>query len=459
MAKILVVDDEQKMRHLLYLMLNRKGHQVEQAEDGQQALDMILETPYDLIITDIKMPRLDGHSLLKKIKANHIETPVVFITAFASVESAVEAMQEGVVDYISKPFEEDRILFTVERTLNLSRILAENRDLRQEIKKMSGDDEIIYSSPKMAEVIDLSSRVAEEETAVMINGESGTGKDLLARFIHSSSARYKNRFVPVNCAAIPQGLIESELFGHEKGAFTGADKRKSGKFETASGGTLFMDEVGDLPLEAQAKLLRVLQEKKIQRVGGNKEIPVDVRIICATNQNLEELVEEGKFRPDLFYRINVFPIELPPLRKRAEDIIPLAHHFLKSLSKGSNIKITEDAERILKRYNWPGNIRELHNVLERACILARNSGTITQETLSFLKPTNQLSGSNNHFKLPEEGISLEDMEMELVKQALELADHNQSAAARLLGLTRSKFRVLHKQFQETERKSMQKNRY
>lgn len=446
MAKILVVDDEQKMRHLLSIMLSRKGYQVDEAEDGLVALNKLIEGSYDLIITDIRMPRMDGHQLLKKIKENNIQCPVVFITAFASVESAVEAMQEGVVDYISKPFEEDRILFTVERTLSLSKIMAENRDLRQELKQVTGEENIIYQSPKMTEVIELACQVAIEDSAVILYGESGTGKDILARFIHRLSDRNKCRFVPVNCAAIPQGLVESELFGHEKGAFTGADKRAIGKFETASGGTLFMDEVGDLPLEAQAKLLRVLQDKKIQRVGGTKEIPVDVRIICATNQDLEELVKAGKFRSDLFYRINVFPIELPPLRERKEDIAPLSEHFVKRLNKGTNIKLSDQAIQVLKKYSWPGNVRELNNVLERACILARKSGLITQETLSFLKPSVQLTGNNHHFKLPEEGIYLEEIEMDLVKQALDQTDHNQSAAARLLGLTRSKFRVLHKQF-------------
>ncbi len=452
MARILVVDDEERMRHLLSILLERKGHTVEQAGDGQEALKKILYQGYDLTIADVKMPKMDGHQLLKEIQANNIECPVIFITAFASVDAAVQAMQEGVVDYISKPFEEDRILFTVERTLNLSKIMAENRDLRQELKQVTGEENIIYESSKMTEVIELASQVAVEDSAVMLYGESGTGKDILARFIHRLSDRNKGRFVPVNCAAIPQGLVESELFGHEKGAFTGADKRSIGKFETASDGTLFMDEVGDLPLEAQAKLLRVLQDKKIQRVGGTKEIPVNVRIICATNQDLEELVKSGKFRSDLFYRINVFPLELPPLRERKEDIPPLSEYFVRCLNKGTSIKITEQAMQILKRYPWPGNVRELNNVLERACILARKSGLITHETLSFLKPAVQLTDNTNHYKLPDEGIFLENMEMDLVQQALEKADQNQSAAARLLGLTRSKFRVLHKEFLKNKHK-------
>lgn len=456
MAKILIVDDEQKMRHLLSIMLSRKGYQVDQAQDGLAALNKLIEGSYDLTITDIRMPRLDGHQLLKKMKEYNIHCPVVFITAFASVESAVEAMQEGVVDYISKPFEEDRILFTVERTLNLSKIMAENRDLKQELKLVTGEENIIYESPKMAKVIELASQVAIEDSAVMLYGESGTGKDILARFIHRLSDRNRSRFVPVNCAAIPQGLVESELFGHEKGSFTGAEKRTIGKFETASDGTLFMDEIGDLPLEAQAKLLRVLQENKIQRVGGTKEIFVNVRIICATNQNLEELVEQGKFRSDLFYRINVFPIELPPLRERKEDILPLSKHFISRLNRMKELNITDKAIQILRNYHWPGNVRELNNVLERACILARRQGEISQETLSFLKRPPITCSNNNDFKLPPEGISLENLEMDLVKQAMEMCGNNQSQAARMLGLTRSKFRVLLKQYQQKNSKDNNK---
>ncbi len=450
MARILVVDDEPKMRHLLSIMLRGKGHDVDQAENGQAALDRLAERPFDLVITDIRMPRLDGKGLFKEMKARGLECPVVFITAFASVESAVESMQEGVVDYISKPFEEDRILTTVERTLSVSRILAENRDLRQELRRISGTGEIVFQSEKMRRIVDLAATVASEESTVLIRGESGTGKELLARFIHHCSERAKGRFVPVNCAAIPQGLMESELFGHEKGAFTSADRRGVGKFEQASGGTLFLDEIGDMPLEAQAKLLRVLQEKRIQRVGGQKEIPVDVRIICATNQSLEGLVREGKFRSDLFYRIHVFPIEPPPLRERMEDVPVLARHFLKRFNGSPDFDISGDAMRLLENYSWPGNVRELANVIERACILARGKDRITAEHLSFLRPS-QAEPLKGGFTLPAEGLSLEELEMELVGQAMERAEQNQSAAARLLGLTRAKFRVLYKQYQNYQR--------
>ena len=357
MAHILVVDDESRMRQLLAIMLKRKGHSVDQAGDGAEAMDMVKKNAYDMVISDIRMPRMDGMSLLQNIKEINLPLPVIFVTAFATVDSAVEVMKQGAADYITKPFEEERIFMTVERTLNLSRILAENRELRNQLNQLSSADEIIYVSDKMREVMDLASRVAETDSPVLITGESGTGKELLARFIYRASFRKKGRFVPVNCAAISPNLVESELFGHEKGSFTGAERRAVGKFEYASEGVLFMDEIGDLPLEAQAKLLRALQEKKIQRVGGNEEIPVDVRVICATNRDLNRLVEEGAFRKDLFFRINVFPIELPPLRERVNDVMPLSRYFLGKFSCAEEIHFSEDAAACLKECPWPGNVR------------------------------------------------------------------------------------------------------
>ncbi|MCK4534065.1 MAG: sigma-54-dependent Fis family transcriptional regulator, partial [Syntrophobacterales bacterium] len=302
MVRILVVDDEEKMRHLLSIMLERRGYLVDQAGDGVDALKTLETVHCDMVITDVKMPRMGGEILLKRIMKMDAPCPVVFITAFATVESAVDIMRAGAVDYITKPFEEERILLTVERTLNLSRIMAENRDLKKELQQTAGSEEIVYGSGAMSGVMDLSARVAEGDTAVLITGESGTGKELLAKYIHNASPRRDKRFVPVNCAAISPNLVEAELFGHEKGAFTGAIRRNQGRFEYADGGTLFLDEIGDLSPEAQAKLLRALQEKKIQRVGGNEEIPVDVRVICATNQNLGELASRGNFRQDLYFR-------------------------------------------------------------------------------------------------------------------------------------------------------------
>ena len=441
MAHILIVDDEKRMRHLLSIMLTRKDHRVEQAGDGVEALEMIESIPFDMVITDIKMPRLDGTGLLKKVMEMDIPCPVVFITAFATVESAVEAMRLGATDYITKPFEDRRILLTVERTLNISRIMAENRDLKRKLEDAVGDEKIVYESREMSEIIDLASKVARSESAVLISGESGTGKELLARFIHNASRRKEKRFVPVNCAAISPNLVESELFGHEKGAFTGAVRTATGKFGYAADGTIFLDEIGDLPLDAQAKLLRALQEKKIQRVGGNEEIPVDVRVICATNQNLRGLVEKETFREDLFFRVNVFPINLPPLRERPQDVLPLAKHFLSRLGRTPDVQLTEGAVRLLLEYGWPGNVRELANVMERAMILA-GGDAISAHILSFLRRDEGPGSGDIGFSIPSRGISLEKVEEDLVRQALETSGNNQTAAAKLLGLTRAKFRVL-----------------
>jgi len=443
-AKILVVDDEEKMRRLLCIILGRRGHEVHEAGNGREALELLQTNSYDMVISDIRMPNMDGMQMLQAMKEHGLYVPLVFITAFATVDSAVDAMRQGALDYITKPFDEARIHLTVERTLNTARIMAENVRLREELRAASRAEDIVYVSEAMSRVMDLARKVAEKDSAVLITGESGTGKELMARFIHQASSRGKERFVPVNCAAISPTLIESELFGHEKGAFTGAEKRKLGKFEYGSGGTVFMDEIGDLPLEAQAKLLRVLQDRRIQRVGGNEEIPVDVRVICATNRDLGEMVKTGKFRRDLFYRINVFPIEMPPLRKRKEDIKPLALHFLRRFSSPMDAELTQGALRCLEEYSWPGNVRELSNVMERAAILARSDGKITSRTLGFLR--DELAGleqaCGSSFRLPPEGISLEDLEADLVRQALERCNNNQSAAARFLGLSRAKFRTL-----------------
>lgn len=394
-----------------------------------------------MVISDIRMPRMDGMELLRAMREQGLYVPLVFITAFATVDSAVEAMRQGALDYITKPFDEARIHLTVERTLNMARIMAENVRLREELRAAFEAEQIVYVSEAMARVMELARKVAEKDSVVLITGESGTGKELIARFIHRASGRARERFVPINCAAISPSLVESELFGHEKGAFTGAEKRKLGKFEYGSGGTVFMDEIGDLPLEAQAKLLRVLQDRRIQRVGGNEEIAVDVRVICATNRDLAEMVKSGLFRRDLFYRINVFPIELPPLRDRREDIKPLALHFLKR-SSSRDMELTEGALRCLEQYSWPGNVRELANVMERAAILARSDGRISARLLGFLSDETGRGACAGGFKLPAEGISLEELEADLVRQALERCNHNQSAAARLLGLSRAKFRTL-----------------
>jgi len=444
MPYILVVDDEPKIRQILKIMLSLQGHQVDEAEDGLEALEKIKNEFYDLVIADIKMPRLSGLELLEEIKKLEYPIPVVFITAYASVDSAVEAMRAGAVDYIPKPFEEERILLTIERALGISRLLSEKKALEKELESHLLPKDLICASPAMKEVLSLVHKVAPlHNTTVLITGESGVGKEVIARYLHHVSPRSRKRFIAVNCAAIPSTLIESELFGHEKGAFTGAISRKIGIFEAANGGTVFLDEIGDLSLEAQAKLLRVLQEKKIHRVGGTQEISVDVRIVAATNQNLEEKVRKGQFREDLFYRLNVFPIKIPPLRERKEDILPLAEYFIKQILKQEKLSqpvLTAGAKKILLSYPYPGNVRELANAIERALILSGGKLPLTSEHLSFLTSWESPKG-RPCFELPPEGVSLEEVEKELIRQALERTRGNQSAAARLLGLTRSKFRT------------------
>ncbi|MCJ8499382.1 sigma-54-dependent transcriptional regulator [Desulfatitalea alkaliphila] len=444
MARILVVDDEERMRHLLGLMLKGSGHQVSEAGDGHAAWTMIQEKPFDMIISDIKMPRLSGMELLRRTREKEAACPIVFITAFATVDSAVEAMRLGAADYITKPFEEERILLTVERTLKLSRVLAENRALRQQLSEADAEAPIIHASEPMGRLLEMAVKVAQRASVVLIQGESGTGKELLARFIHKQSPCGQGRFVAINCAAISPHLVESELFGHEKGAFTGADRQKPGKFEYASDGTLFLDEIGDMPLEAQAKVLRTLQEKTIQRVGGNQEIPVEARIICATNQDLEVLAARGRFRQDLFYRINVVPLNMPSLRDRREDILPLARHFLERIYRGRPFALTPGAAALLQRYPWPGNVRELANAMERVAILSGQAATIDQAALDFLERRAPGCTDPDDFQLPAGGLDLERFERRLIRQALDQAAGNQSRAARLLGLTRAKFRTLMK---------------
>ncbi len=449
MASILVVDDEPKIRHILKIMLGFKGHEVQEASDGEQALSMINNGAYDLVITDIRMPRLDGLELLDEIQKMEIPCPVIFITAFATVDTAVEAMKKGAVDYITKPFEENRIILTVEKALGISELLKENIQLKEELERYSENEELVCVSDAMKKLMDMAIKVAAKgETTVLITGESGTGKEVIARFIHDNSPRKDGRFVAVNCAAITDNLVESILFGHEKGSFTGADKRKQGVFEYATGGTLFLDEIGDLPLEAQAKLLRALQEKVIQRVGGNRPIKVDARVVCATNQDLEGLVEKGRFRQDLFFRINVFPLHIPPLRERKEAIIPLAEHFIEKFMERrcQGPYLTQGAKRILMEHTWPGNVRELANAIERAVILA-GAPPISADTLSFLKNSRTQREYTEQLKLPPEGLNLEALEKDLIRQALQATGHNQSAAARLLGLTRSKLRTRVKQLE------------
>lgn len=446
MDRILVVDDEKKMRHILQLMLEREGFKAEQAENGKVALAMLKEKRFDLVITDLKMPEMDGMSLLDEAKKIDPDFPIMVITAYGTIENAVEAMRKGAIDYITKPFEEEEILITVKRCLRISRLSEEVKVLKEELMKNFDFSDMIAHSKKMLEILHQASMVAKApDSTVLIQGESGTGKELLARAIHYNSTRSEHRFVAINCAAIPSELIESELFGYEKGAFTGANKRKEGKFEQAHGGTILLDEIGDLGLAAQAKALRVLEQKECDRLGGNEPIKVDVRIIGATNKDLDQLAESNVFRKDLLFRIKVFPLYIPPLRERREDIIPLAEHFLKRFTEAMGKPhpgLSEQAKKFLFKQDWPGNVREVENTIERAVIHSPD-GYIDISHLTFPSPGEKEGGAlDPDFVLPPEGVNLEKMERVLVQQALELSQNNQSQAAKLLGLSRGKFRVL-----------------
>lgn len=446
MRRILIVDDEQKMRHILQIMLEQRGYSIDQAASAEEALRLLETYQYSMVITDLKMPGMDGMALIREIKKIDPDYPVIVLTAYGSIESAVEAMRAGAIDYITKPFEEEKILLTVERSARFSELVQERRIRREELADFFDFQNIVAESQQMLHILKQAAMVARSpNTTVLLLGESGTGKELLARAIHFNSSRASKKFIAINCAAITPTLIESELFGHEKGAFTGADKAKPGKLELANEGTVFLDEVGDLTLDAQAKLLRFIQEREFERVGGTVTIQADVRVIGATNKNLKELTEQGAFREDLYYRLNVFPLHLPPLRERRADIIPLAMFFLKKSAAAmgkQNPDITDEARNVLMRYPWPGNIRELQNAIERAVILSPD-GTITTEHLSFLVPDRQQpQGPPETFTLPADGISLEQLELELVRQSLKVAGNNQSEAARLLGLSRGKFRSL-----------------
>jgi DNA-binding NtrC family response regulator len=428
MAKILVVDDEPKMCVILKGMLEEKGHLVATAEDGRKGKELIGGQEFDVVITDLKMTPVDGLELLKAVKKTSPETEVVLMTAYASVQTAIEAMKRGAYDYIIKPFDLEEMGLLVEKILEKHHLILENRQLKEDLKPGDAREMILGDSPKMRQVMSMVEKVAQSDVTVLIRGESGTGKELVAEAIHQRSPRSKGPLVAVNCAALTETLLESELFGHEKGAFTGAIKTKLGRFELAQGGTVFLDEIGDVSPALQAKLLRVLQEKKFLRVGGTETIAVDVRLIAATNRDLEQAIAQGRFREDLYYRLSVFPIVVPPLRERPEDVLPLVSHFLED--HGRNLEeIDKKALEQLKSYRWPGNVRELENVIERAVILA-GGVRIGLSHLPFLAP------GETSADISGDDLNLEELEKVSILKALEKAGGNKAEAARLLGITR-----------------------
>jgi len=451
--RILVVDDEQSLREFLEIFLRKEGHDVTMADGGEAALALVdAGEEFDLVLTDLKMPVVDGMGVLDGVKGAFPDTQVLMMTAYASAETAIEAMRKGAYDYVQKPFNVDEIAVVVAKGLEQRRLLVENRELRAQVRRQVSYHNIIGRSPRMQQVFDLITRVADTRTSVLITGESGTGKSLIARAMHSASARREAPMVTVNCGAIPEHLLESELFGHVKGAFTGAHSDKLGMFAAADQGTIFLDEIGDVPMHLQVKLLRVLQERLVRPVGSIEERAVNVRVIAATNQDLEGGIRAGRFREDLYYRLNVIHIEVPALRDRRSDIAPIAQSFLKRFADemGKEIKDFEpDTMEVLLAYDYPGNVRELENVIERA-ITFETQPLVTRTSLppAFLGLARS-SEELGSIELPADGIDLEAalgrMEKELLTQALNATGGNRTEASRLLQISfRSMRYKLHK---------------
>ena len=424
--RILIVDDETKLGLLLSSALKKAGYEADFVDTAEAALNKIA-AGYDVVLTDIRMPGMDGMELLRRIKSEHPEVVVVMMTAHGTVKSAVEAMKAGAYDYLLKPFSTDELLMLARRIEGELQLAREVEYHRREERKRFG--ELVGQSAAMRRVFDLISRVAPSDATVLILGETGAGKELVARAIHQRSPRAKKPFVAINCAAITETLLESELFGYERGAFTGADRRKPGMFELASGGTLFLDEIAEMPPTLQAKLLRVLQEKVVYHLGGTTPIPVDVRIIAATNKDLKQLVRERKFREDLYFRLAVFPIQLPPLRERRQDIPLLVENYL--ARRGASAKVSPEAMELLMGYDYPGNVRELENILERALILSGGKDILPEH----LPELEEIPPGEDILPVPGE-TTLAELEKKMLLAALEKAGGNKSKAARLLGITR-----------------------
>ena len=441
-GKILVVDDERSMREFLGIMLAKEGYSVTQCPDGETALKQVEEDIFDMVIMDIRMPKMDGIAVLEQIKEMAPETIVIMITAFASTDTAVRAMKKGAYDYITKPFKIDEIKLIIHNALEKKALEKENILLKRLVETKFSFDQIIGQSPKMIAIYELMEKVAPTKTNILITGDSGTGKELVAKAIHFNSPRRDKAFVTLNCGAIPENLLESELFGHMKGAFTGAMYNKRGLFEVADGGSIFLDEIGELPLSMQVKLLRIIQDKEFTRVGGTEPIKVDVRIVSASNKDLEEAVREKKFREDLYYRLNVIQIKLPLLRERKEDIPLLAEHFFRKYVQELDKEVREispDAVKLLVNYDYPGNVRELQNIIERAIALETNK-TLTAENLeSYINEQQGVKSIDDTlFDIPAEGIDLEkvveDLERNLLLKALQRAKGVKKKAAELLNI-------------------------
>jgi two-component system response regulator AtoC len=439
LKRILIIDDEESFRHMLSVILKREGFDVETASDGEEGLQKVMVNSYDQVLCDIRMPRMDGLEFIKQVQKARIETTLIMMSAYGTVDTALEAMKVGAYDYISKPFKPDEIVLILKKADERERLRKENDRLRKEVKREYSFENIVSKNEKMQKIFEVVKKVAPYKSTILIMGESGTGKELVARALHYNSDRSQNAFIPINCGAIPENLLESELFGHAKGAFTDAIRTKKGLFEEADGGTLFLDEIGELPLSLQVKLLRVLQEGEIRRVGESKPIQINVRIVAATARDLIKEVNEGRFREDLFYRLNVFPIHLPPLRERKEDIPLLVMHFIKKYSQDLGKYVSGIHPRALENllnYRWFGNVRELENTVERAIVLTEKP-EIERENLpveiqEFMEkiplPT-----------VPEEEYSIKkaskSLEINLIRKALKKTKGNHTHAARFLEIS------------------------
>jgi DNA-binding NtrC family response regulator len=447
MSNVLVVDDEAGQRKIVASILKSVGHLVYEAASVDEALQQIAENRPEVVLTDLKMPGKSGLILVEEVSKNQLPPEVVVITAFGTVETAVKAMRCGAYDYLNKPLEREELLMVVERAAEKYGLRVDGIQLRMELTRQLTSGLIAESAP-MRSVLDIVSKVAASDSTILVRGESGTGKERIARLIHYKSKRGHKPMQSINCAAFPETLLESELFGYEKGAFTGAQSRRIGLIESASGSTLFLDEVADMSLSTQAKLLRVLQEKEIRRVGGTKSIPVDIRIISATNKNLEDAIKQGSFRDDLFYRLNIIPITIPPLRERNEDIKALINYFINR--SGRPKTVDPQALHLLTNYNWLGNVRELEAVMERITVLSSNDVITVDDLPVELKRTSEVPGKAQPWELPKEGIVFEELERSLMLQALNKSKGVMADAARLLGMSYRAFRYRAHTFEITE---------
>jgi len=436
--RILVVEDEEKLRRVIELQLSSSGFDVDKAATAEEGLKIVDRA--DLVLTDLRLPRMDGLQFLSQIRLQNAHVPVIMMTAYGSIETAVESMKAGATDFLLKPFSLDHLMQVVHKALEMLALRDENRQLKEELGRRYEYDNIIGRSTPMQEIFATIERVAPSRATVLLCGESGVGKDLIARAIHFRSPRRDRPLVKINCSAIPENLMESELFGYEKGAFTGAAGSKPGKFEQADTGTVFLDEIGDVPAVIQVKLLRILQEREFERLGSNVTRHIDVRVIAATNQDLRAALEQGTFREDLYYRLNVVPMNIPPLRERKQDIPFLANHFVHKLAPDAGCEVDSISDAAMEKlvgYHWPGNVRELENVIERALILSRGKQLESEDIKLEMAPSRH-SPTDSQF-LPE-GLTLDQYEQEIIREALRRAGGNKSQAARLLGLTRNALR-------------------